>query len=265
MFLYEWSKNRRTAKEIKYIREWFAMAPCLKENRQILIPSENVEIKGLSVELNKLLDELYAQRVSYEHSRQAMMQVLTNISHDLRTPLTVLKGYSELLNREVSDMPAKEKITEMAIRIDSKANELVATINEYFTLSKITSGDMNMEPSMVNVTQICHEIILDYYDVLDERKYKVEIEISPLPEYAYVDTPALNRILKNLIDNAIKHGNEGTLSDRWDKTTRNTDSTYRIIKLFGLPCYCGQDRCNRSRPSRLHSSPYIWFRFMVGN
>ena len=144
MFLYEWSKNRRTAKEIKYIRKWFAMAPYLKENRQILIPSENAEIKGLSVELNKLLDEFYAQRVSYEHSRQAMMQVLTNISHDLRTPLTVLKGYSELLNREVSDMPAKEKITEMAIRIDSKANELVATINEYFTLSKITSGDMNM-------------------------------------------------------------------------------------------------------------------------
>lgn len=209
MFLYEWSKNRRTSKEIKYIREWFTMAPCLKENRQILIPSENAEIKGLSVELNKLLDELYAQRVSYEHSIQAMMQVLTNTSHDLRTPLTVLKGYSELLNREVSDMPVKEKITEMAIRIDSKANELVATINEYFTLSKITSGDMNMEPSMVNVTQICHEIILDYYDVLDERKYKVEIEISPLPEYAYADTPALNRILKNLIDNAIKHGNEG--------------------------------------------------------
>lgn len=92
-------------------------------------------------------------------------------------------------------MSAKEKIMEMAIKIDSKANELVSTINEYFTLSKITSGDMNMELSMVNVTQICHEIILDYYDVLGERKYKVEIEISPLPEYACADTPALNRIL----------------------------------------------------------------------
>ena len=209
MFLYEWANNRRISKEITYIREWLKTAPYLKENRQILLPSENAEMKGLLVELNRSLDEFYAQRISYEHSRQAMTQVLTNISHDLRTPLTVLKGYSELLNREISDMPAKEKIMEMAIMIDSKANELVSTINEYFTLSKITSGDMNMELGMVNVTQICHDIILDYYDVLDERNYKVEIEISPLPEYACADTPALNRILKNLIDNAIKNGDEG--------------------------------------------------------
>ncbi len=209
MFLYEWANNRRTSKEITYIREWLKMTPYLKDNRQILLPSENAEMKGLLAELNRSLDEFYAQRISYEHSRQAMMQMLTDISHDRRTPLTVLKGYSELLNREIADMPAKEKIMEMAIRIDSKANELVSTINEYFTLSKITSGDMNMEPGMVNVTQICHDIILDYYDVLDERNYKVEIEISPLPEYACADTPALNRILKNLIDNAIKHGDEG--------------------------------------------------------
>ena len=209
MFLYEWANNRRISKEITYIREWLKTAPYLKENRQILLPSENAEMKGLLVELNRSLDEFYAQRISYEHSRQAMTQVLTNISHDLRTPLTVLKGYSELLNREISDMPAKEKIMEMAIKIDSKANELVSTINEYFTLSKITSGDMNMELGMVNVTQICHDIILDYYDVLDERNYKVEIAISPLPEYACADTPTLNRILKNLIDNAIKHGDEG--------------------------------------------------------
>ena len=84
MFLYEWSKNRRTDKEIKYIREWFTMAPCLKENRQILIPSENAEIKGLSVELNKLLDEFYAQRVSYEHSRQAMTTNRKKPSQGLR-------------------------------------------------------------------------------------------------------------------------------------------------------------------------------------
>ena len=96
MFLYEWANNRRISKEITYIREWLKTAPYLKENRQILLPSENAEMKGLLVELNRSLDEFYAQRISYEHSRQAMTQVLTNISHDLRTPLTVLKGYSEL-------------------------------------------------------------------------------------------------------------------------------------------------------------------------
>lgn len=220
MLLYERTKNTKRAKEIIYIREWLKNAFYLKENRQILISSENAEIKGLSVELNKLLDAFYEQRTDYEHSRQAMVQVLTNISHDLRTPLTVLKGYSELLNKELSNMPGKEKIPEMAVKIDSKANELVSTINEYFILSKITSGDMKMELKMVNITQICHEIILDYYDILEDEKYKVEIEIDPLPIYIYADIPALKRILKNLINNAIKHGGEGKyIALRLKKTT----------------------------------------------
>ncbi|MCM1263250.1 MAG: HAMP domain-containing histidine kinase [Butyrivibrio sp.] len=235
--LWQWMKHKAINEELRYIKERIGSISPTSENAYILVPSENLRIKELAAEINRLLDTFYTQKAEYERSRKAMSQVLTNISHDLRTPLTVLKGYSELLNREVENIVETEKagqientietekareknIQEMAVKIDGKAAELTATINEYFTMSKITSGDMKIDLQRVNITQLCHDVILDYYDILEEKNYEVEIDISPSPEYAYADIDALRRILKNLIDNAITHGGDGKyLALRLKKTS----------------------------------------------
>lgn len=209
LYLVERQKQRRLAKEMTYIRNWLRETFYLKENGYILIPSDSIKTKELAAEINRLLDLFYSQKTEYEQSKRAMEQMLTNISHDLRTPLTVLKGYSELLCKELSGHEEVEKIREMAFKMDDKANVLISTINDYFTISKIMSNDMKIEMQTVNVTQICHEVILDYYDMLEEEQYNVEIEISSIPEYACADVEALKRILKNLIDNAVKHGMDG--------------------------------------------------------
>lgn len=209
LYLYERAKRKAINKEIRYIKERIGAEPYTRENGYILVPSENLQVKELAAQMNRLLDIFYSQKADYERSKQAMVQMLTNISHDLRTPLTVLKGYSELLSREIEKASGTGNIQDMASKIDSKANELVVTINEYFTMSKITSGDMKIDLQWTNITEICHEVILDYYDILEEAGYHVDIEIGSSPEYAYADIDALNRILKNLIDNAIRHGGNG--------------------------------------------------------
>ncbi len=66
---------------------------------------------------------------------------------------------------------------------------------------------LNLQKS--NLTQLCHEIILEFYDLLDKENFNVEVNIEDRPIYANVDTEALQRILKNLIDNAIKYGSDG--------------------------------------------------------
>lgn len=209
LYLHECVKNMAISKEILYVKERIAEIACTGENGYILIPSENKRVKELVAQINCSLDILYAQRTDYKRSKQAMAQVLTNISHDLRTPLTVLKGYIEWLNKEIKGMPKAENMEDMIIKIDSKADELVSTINEYFTMSKITSGDMNMKLQKVNITEICHGIILDYYDVLEKLCFNVDIDIGLAPEYAYADEDALKRVLKNLVDNAVKYGSDG--------------------------------------------------------
>ena len=138
-----------------------------------------------------------------------MAQVLTNISHDIRTPLTVLKGNSEILAAKAGDVSVPADICEMAVKIDRKADELVTTINDYFTMSKIASGDFPLKLQRENIAGLCHDVILDYYDLLENQQFDVDIQIPAEPVYADTDRDALQRILKNLIDNAIRHGGQG--------------------------------------------------------
>lgn len=209
LYLRERAVNRKLNEEVLYVKERLAKVSVSKENGYILIPSENKGIRDLSVQLNCLLENFYLQKADYCRSKQAMEQVLANISHDLRTPLTVLRGYSELLIKEIRNRPGLSTIQDMTARIDQKADELVQTINEYFTMAKIESGDMKIDLCRINVTQVCHETILDYYDVLEKEQYEVDIRIDGSPVMAYADKDALKRILKNLIDNAVKHGRDG--------------------------------------------------------
>ena len=138
-----------------------------------------------------------------------MAKVLTNISHDIRTPLTVLKGNSEMLSNITNTYSASENVHAMAAKIDRKADDLISTINDYFTMSKITSGDFSIKMKKENISRICQDTILDYYDLLEQKQFEVNIQIPDTPIFAYTDNEALQRILKNLIDNAIRHGGDG--------------------------------------------------------
>lgn len=212
LYCREWVINRNLNNEVLYVRErlgTLADASDTKENGYILIPSENARVKELAAQINRLLEIFYLQKADRQRERQVMDQVLTNISHDLRTPLTVLKGCSELMKKEIRKETGAPVLQEMATRIDQKADELVGTINEYFIMAKIESGDIKIEPQRINITQVCNEIMLDYYEILEEAQYEVDIQTGGMPVYVYADAVALERILKNLIDNAVKHGGSG--------------------------------------------------------
>lgn len=209
LYLRERAVNRKLNEELLYVKERITKVSVSKENGYILIPSENKGIRELSVQLNCLMENFYLQKADYCRSKQAMEQVLANISHDLRTPLTVLKGHSELLIKEIRNRTGLSTIQDMAAKIDQKADELVLTINEYFTMARIESGDMKIDLCRTNVTQVCHETVLDYYDILEKEQYEVDIQADRTPVMAYADEDALRRILKNLIDNAVKHGRDG--------------------------------------------------------
>ena len=206
-----WQKieYRTLEKNITYISSRLESLSLTSENGFLLLSTDCNAVKRLGASINRLLENFYTDKAEFKKSQKAMAQVLTNISHDIRTPLTVLKGNSEILFSKAKESSLPESFQTMAEKIDQKADQLTTTINDYFTMSKIASGDLILNLRKENISQICHDTILDYYDLLEEQQFEVNIQIPSVPVFADTDKEALQRILKNLMDNAIRHSGSG--------------------------------------------------------
>lgn len=156
VFILIWQQiqHKKLVREIDYITSRLDTISVISENGFVLIPTDNDSIKKLSAALNKLLQDFYTKKSQFEQSKQAMAKVLTNISHDIRTPLTVLKGNSEMLSNITNTYSASENVHAMAVKIDQKADDLISTINDYFTMSKITSGDFSIKMKKENISRM---------------------------------------------------------------------------------------------------------------
>ena len=171
-------------------------------DERIHIFTDQKELMELSAQINALLKKHQKIKVDYRRSLMASKKMLSNISHDIKTPMTVLLGYLELMRLQgASD--------EMLQKAELKANQVMELIDQFFTLSKLESNDTDIELSKVNLSEICRESILDFYEILTNDHFQVEIKVPEMPVYVMGNTEALQRIFSNLISNAIRYGADG--------------------------------------------------------
>lgn len=209
LYFKEHNKNKKIERDYKYINARLLDIINNSENNYILIPSDIKVVKETAKSINNLLEKFNDRQIAYNRNQKVILQIFTNISHDLRTPITVLKGYIEMLYLQSQKEDLPPAIHATIEKMQRNSQELVHSVNNLFNLAKIQSGDMVFHIQKVNLTQVCHEIILEFYTILEEEKFHVEVNIEDKPLYANVDIEAVGRILKNLIDNAIKYGNAG--------------------------------------------------------
>lgn len=209
LYFKEHNKNKRIESDYKYINARLLDIINNSENNYILIPSDIKVVKETAKGINNLLEKFNDRQIDYNRNQKVILQIFTNISHDLRTPITVLKGYIEMLYLQSQKEDLPPAIHATIEKMQRNSQELVHSVNNLFNLAKIQSGDMVFHIQKVNLTQVCHEIILEFSIILEEKKFHVEVNIEDKPLYANVDIEAVGRILKNLIDNAIKYGNAG--------------------------------------------------------
>lgn len=209
LYFKEHNKNKNIESDYKYINARLLDIINNSENNYILIPSDIKVVKETAKGINNLLEKFNDRQIDYNRNQKVILQIFTNISHDLRTPITVLKGYIEMLYLQSQKEDLPPAIHATIEKMQRNSQELVHSVNNLFNLAKIQSGDMVFHIQKVNLTQVCHEIILEFYTILEEEKFHVEVNIEDKPLYANVDIEAVGRILKNLIDNAIKYGNAG--------------------------------------------------------
>lgn len=209
LYFKEHNKSKKIESDYKYINARLLDIINNSENNYILIPSDIKVVKETAKGINNLLEKFNDSQIDYNRNQKVILQIFTNISHDLRTPITVLKGYIEMLYLQSQKEDLPPAIHATIEKMQRNSQELVHSVNNLFNLAKIQSGDMIFHIQKVNLTQVCHEIILEFYTILEEEKFHVEVNIEDKPLYANVDIEAVGRILKNLIDNAIKYGNAG--------------------------------------------------------
>ena len=161
------------------------------------------EVAGLIMQANRMLNDRQRMKAEYKRAGIEAKRMLSNISHDIKTPLTVILGYLEILIMN----GAGETAT--LLKIQKKASQLMELVEEFFTLSKIEAGDMDLGLSKISLSEICRQSIADFYSILTERGTQGEIEIPERDIYVYGNEDAIRRILFNLITNAIRYGLDG--------------------------------------------------------
>ncbi|EET88123.1 histidine kinase [Clostridium carboxidivorans P7] len=135
-------------------------------------------------------------------------KMISNISHDLRTPLTSMLGYIELvLNDNTLSEEEKRKYIEI---VYNKGNHLYSLMEEFFQVSKLESKDVKLDIRKVNISEIIRQNIISFFNELKKRDMEPQINIPEEDIYAFGNEKAVNRILSNLINNSLKYGSEGT-------------------------------------------------------
>ena len=154
-------------------------------------------------EINSLLRQMQLSRIHYQQKNHALEQMMMNISHDLRTPLTSAMGYIHLI--QSSDLTEDEKSRELAI-IEKRLIRLEELINSFFEFSRIISNDKAPEKMECNVIAVLEESISHYYDDYCAGNRQIQFECRHHKLLIYSNKNMLMRIFDNLINNALKHG-----------------------------------------------------------
>lgn len=189
------AKIRRINKKLEEILE-------TGSDEKVMVFTDNPVLMELGGQINRLLIDRQKIRADFKREEISSKKMLANISHDIKTPLTVILGYLEIMRLNHAD-------NEMLKKVETKANQVMNLINQFFTLAKLESGDTNINLGKVNINEICRENVLEFYDILLQKDFDVDLFIPETAIFVQGEKEALQRILYNLLSNVIRYGSDG--------------------------------------------------------
>ena len=202
-------------------------------NQLITVSSSDNHVRHLASEIARQLIELRRQRRQYISGDRELKEAVTNISHDLRTPLTAICGYLELLEAEEMTDNTRRYVEQISNRTEA----LKALTEELFRYSVISSvSDLSYEK--VNVGRVLEDTLISFYGAFEQKNITPNISLPDSVIVRSLDKSALSRILGNIIGNAVKYSDGDfsvTMSDAGEIIFSNTASELSSVdvgKLF---------------------------------
>ncbi len=170
---------------------------------KVMIFTDSRAVQELCAQINRLLDRHQRMLADYRRSEISSKKMLSNISHDIKTPLTVILGYLEIIRLNGGEQ------RELIDKVETRAKAVSDLVEQFFTLAKLEAGDMEIALSKLELCELCREVVLDFYEILSGKDYEVEVEIPEKTVYVQGNSDAIRRILNNLISNSLRYGSEG--------------------------------------------------------
>lgn len=171
-------------------------------DEQVMVFTDNKVLMDLCGQINLLLLDRQKMKADFRKQEIASKKMLSNISHDIKTPLTVILGYLEIMR-----LSNDEDV--MLQKVEQKAKQVMDLIDQFFTLAKLEAGDKNIELVKTNISELCRENVLGYYELLMQKDFTVDIVIPEQTIFVWGDKESIDRILCNLLSNAIRYGSNG--------------------------------------------------------
>lgn len=172
-------------------------------NMKINIQANMKEINEMATQLNHTIDYYKIEKIAISKAQHEFREEITNISHDLRTPLTSIAGYVQMLESENTPTEKKEKYYSIIRR---RIETLIEMLDEFFELTRIESDEYPFHIERINISNVLADVIsMFYYDFISKGE-EPNIQIPSTPIYIYADKDALTRIFQNLIKNYLNHG-----------------------------------------------------------
>lgn len=196
-------------KSVKYIEKISMAVQNISEgdlNTEIDILGDD-EFSTMAEHLNKMVEDLRDLMEKERESERTKNELITNVAHDLRTPLTSIIGYLELLsgtNKLAPDM--QQKYIDIAF---TKAKRLEKLIEDLFGFTKLNCGRMSMQVSNVDIVKLLGQLLEEFYPSFTEKNLSCEMNSSVPSLIIMADGNLLARLFDNLINNAIKYGADG--------------------------------------------------------
>lgn len=191
---------RAGARQLKERRETASGAP-------LRMAAPNASAETLLAQVNALLRQGEDERADFRGREKALREQIANVSHDLRTPLTSIRGYLQLMEDETLSDDERKRCFAV---VEERARVLQDLIAAFYDLSRLEAGEYSVSREKVDLREVLSELLAAFYSDL-EAKFRVEVDLPEGLPPVWGDRAALTRVYANLIRNALDHG-EGTLA-----------------------------------------------------
>lgn len=199
--LVSYASIRQAKKKIQETLDILADVKQGNGNRRVLsAPGELTA--PLVYEINDIVASYEKELAALRKAEEANKQLMTSLSHDVRTPLTTLIGYLDAVHKGIVTGREKEEYTETARR---KAYDLKDYIDALFDWFKLNSDEFVLKPEVVEAAELTRNLLIDWIPVLEDKQIAYNLDIPEQPIRVRLDTDAYGRILNNLVQNVAAH------------------------------------------------------------